>query len=156
VPTTTYIALATITLTQNDAAIAFASIPNTYRDLVLVGRYQLSAGGVLVHQFNGSSQSLSRQRLGGLASLGVYADTNSDDNIGEWNSGDDWNSIIINIMDYSVTDKHKTGLMRNDGVARTWMYAFRWASTSAVTSYTLSTNQNFISGSTFTLYGIVS
>lgn len=153
-PTSTYTALATITLTSNDAEIAFASIPNTYRDLVLVGYYQLTGGGVLVHKFNGSNQSLDRLRAGALASLNVYADYGSDDNIGEWNSGDSWNSIIINIFDYAQTNKHKTGLMRNDGVTRNWMYSFRWASTNAVTSYSLATNQNFISGSMFTLYGI--
>jgi hypothetical protein len=155
-PTPTYIALATITLTQNDSTIQFASIPNTYRDLVLVGRYQLSNAGVLTHAFNGNSQGIDRLRAGALATLNVYTDYGSDDNIGEWNNGDDWASVIINLMDYSATDKHKTGLMRNDGVVRNWMYVFRWNSTSAITSYALSTNQSFISGSRFTLYGIVS
>ena len=154
--TPTYIALATISLTSSTSNITFGSIPNTYRDLVLVGYYQLDGSGVLVHRFNGSNANLDRLRAGALASLNVYADYGSDDNIGEWNSGDSWNSVIINIFDYPTTDKHKTGLMRNDGVLRTWMYSFRWADTAAVTSYSIATNKAFISGTRFTLYGIAS
>lgn len=156
-PTSTYIALATITLSSNDTEIAFASIPNTYRDLVIVGNYQLSNGGVLVQRINGSSANLARQRTGGLASpAGPYSDYNADDNLGEWNSGDGWNSIIINLMDYSTTDRQKTFLMRNNGLSRIWMYMLYWSGTAAVTSYAIGTNQNFLPGTTFSMYGIVS
>jgi hypothetical protein len=61
-------------------------------------------------------------------------------------------------MDYSATDKHKTGLHRygipSDSVLTT---ATRWASTSAVTSLLVFPRTgSFNIGSTFNLYGIVS
>ena len=67
------------------------------------------------------------------------------------------NITIFNLMDYSVTDKHKTAIYRNSatfgyGVS---MYAARWANTSAVTSLKILANAGLIaSGSTFALYGI--
>ena len=155
-PTPTYIALATITLSSTDTEIQFASIPNTYRDLVIVGNYQLSNAGVLTQKVNGVSGSVARQRAGGLVSLGPYTDYGADDNLGEWNSGDGWNSIIIHLMDYAVTGRQKTFLMRNSGLARVWMYMLNWTGTAAVTSYAIVTNQNFAVGTTFSMYGIVS
>jgi hypothetical protein len=155
-PTSTYIALATVTLTGNDSDIVFASIPGTYRDLVLVGSYSLSAGGVLVHRFNGSSSSLSRIRMSGGASPATFCDFGSDDNIGEYATSDGRATIIINIIDYSATNKHKAVLCRSAAIDRNMAYASRWESTAAITSYTLATNQAFTSGSTFTLYGIAS
>jgi len=64
----------------------------------------------------------------------------------------------IQIMDYSATDKHKSGLIRFTSTPDqpvTVAQAFRWASTSAITTITLA-DATFTSGSTFALYGIVS
>jgi hypothetical protein len=66
---------------------------------------------------------------------------------------------IIQIMDYSATDKHKTVLTRY-GAAGTevQMTASRYASTSAITSVTVFDilGQTYQTGSTFSLYGIAS
>ncbi len=69
------------------------------------------------------------------------------------------NYSIINIMDYSATDKHKTILQRaGSPVNVEWAVAGRVAITSAVTSITLWSPDNgsdvWISGTTFALYGI--
>lgn len=67
------------------------------------------------------------------------------------------NAIIVNFMDYSATDKHKTVLVRaNANGAGVEASANRWASTNAITSIKVFYGYNFSIGSTFALYGIVS
>jgi hypothetical protein len=64
---------------------------------------------------------------------------------------------ILQFMDYSATDKHKTVLARSDDVGRsqTWMFANRWANTSAVTTILVKPIANpFSTGARFDLYGI--
>jgi hypothetical protein len=65
---------------------------------------------------------------------------------------------LINFMDYSATDKHKTVLYRGNLTAgRVSAGAVRWPNTNAITSLVVSVaTGNFNSGSTFALYGIVS
>jgi len=62
----------------------------------------------------------------------------------------------INFMDYSATDKHKTMLTRHNlDTSGTNAFAHRWASTSAITSITFTAaTANFVSGSSFALYGV--
>jgi hypothetical protein len=67
---------------------------------------------------------------------------------------------IINIMDYSATDKHKTVLIRaNRAGGAVDMIAARYPSTAAVTTILLRPNNTDFTwsiGSSFALYGIVS
>jgi len=65
-------------------------------------------------------------------------------------------SVVASFMDYSATDKHKTVLSRG-GQANAFVmaYATRWANTNAVTTLQVGMNgTNYLSGSTFSLYGI--
>jgi hypothetical protein len=64
---------------------------------------------------------------------------------------------ILQVMDYSATDKHKTSLVRSgESVDGTEAWVSRWPSTSAINSILLYTGSNsFTAGSTFALYGIV-
>lgn len=159
-PTNTYTALATVTLGGSDADIIFSSIPATYRDLVIVIRAKntVDAQGIRC-QFNsdtgnnysyvvmygtGSSAASGASSSQGYADFGVNRTTDT--------------STIVQIMDYSATDKHKTMLVRSDNASEiTLAYANRWASTSAITSIKLYASVNsFTSGSTFSLYGIAS
>jgi hypothetical protein len=66
------------------------------------------------------------------------------------------NSAIIQIMDYSATDKHTTVLVRNGTASRgVEMVTGRYASTSAITTVLLfPSTGSFDIGSTFSLYGI--
>jgi len=69
--------------------------------------------------------------------------------------------FTVNIMDYSATDKHKTVLTRASTAASSvWAIAGRVATTSAITSVAFigpdDASDQFLSGSTFALYGIVS
>jgi hypothetical protein len=61
------------------------------------------------------------------------------------------------LMDYSATDKHKTILTRYGSAGEiTLAQAARYASTSAVSSIQVSIDaEQFASGSTFSLYGVI-
>ena len=69
-------------------------------------------------------------------------------------------NVIMQILDYSATDKHKSVLVRSGGAgtydaAEAW--AERWASTSAVTQIDIKTfTDAFAAGSSFYLFQIVS
>lgn len=167
-PTNTYLPIATITLTSSDSSITFSNIPQNYRDLVLVGNY-IPSGSYTQPSFrlngdsgnnyyfvlmSGKSWSPEVYSANGTASAGLIHFT-----------GDTSASIgnfILQVFDYSATDKHKPALCRTNpqGPAETStnMAATKWANTSAVTSLTVfagpTYTQPFASGSTFSLYGI--
>jgi hypothetical protein len=72
------------------------------------------------------------------------------------NIGSNNNVFEFQILDYSASDKHKMALYKigapQTGVAQ---YAGRWATTSAVTTLTVtSAFSTWRSGSTFALYGV--
>jgi hypothetical protein len=65
-------------------------------------------------------------------------------------------TIIVSIMDYSATDKHKTFLSRSNDPETVQSFAGRWGSTAAVNAIKVlnQVTHNFNSGTTFSLYGI--
>lgn len=166
-PTPTYTPLATITLTGSDGSITFGSIPNTFRDLVIVCNFQ-----------NSSTASATRLRLNGDTGAnynGVWAAATDS---GTGGSGSEsgqtsartfgaiigpantfTNLGVIQIMDYSASDKHKVILSRY-GSASTdnQITASRYASNTAISSVTIFDilGQTYQTGSTFSLYAIAS
>lgn len=154
------VALATTTLGSTAASVTFGSIPATYRDLrlVIVAKNSTNSQGIRA-QFNddtaanysyivvygtGSSAASGTGSSLGYADLGVNRTTDQ--------------STLVDIIDYSATDKHKTLLIRSDNSSElTLTYADRWASNSAITKIKVYPSDNsFAAGSTFALYGIVS
>ena len=163
-PTPTYTPLANLTLSSSASSVTFSSIPTTgYRDLVVVidGVYLTDgfAQNFVVRLNNDSSSTYSAVRMDGNGSTtGSGADSATFFYIGGANNNQKF-TMIVQLMDYSATDKHKTVLARQDTPARgTGATAGRWPSTSAVTSiqfFTLdSVNIKYASGTSFALYGI--
>ena len=162
-PTKTYKALANVTLSSATANVTFSSIPATYRDLVLIissNNSSASARDIRI-QFNiDTGSNYSRVVMlgdGSSATSGSSASLTSTFNFGANKSTEPPAVVIINIMDYSATDKHKTILNRGNVAGELVLAdAHRWADTSAITSMKLfvNLNPNFTSGSTFSLYGI--
>jgi hypothetical protein len=164
-PTPTYVSLATITLGSTDSEIIFSSIPATYRDLVLVISAKMSVGKTIGARFNGDTgTNYSIVNMGGNGSTtGADAFTSSAlqffgarANV----STTIFDASILQVMDYSATDKHKTALSRgsqpNSVVDAS---AGRWANTAAINQISLFAfggGSNFTVGSTFSLYGIAS
>jgi len=160
-PTSTYTPLQTITLGSAASSVTFASIPQTYRDLVLVSTALGSAtleGRVRLNADSGSNYYSVRMSGNGSsdtsASLGSQT-SGSVSTIATATTGGAL-QIQLQVMDYSATDKHKTMLARSDQSAvATEAVALRWASTAAVTTVQILTSTgNFAVESTFSLYGI--
>lgn len=156
-PTPTYDLIASSVLSSNSLSVTFSNIPQTYRDLVLVidGTANSSefigiyCNGVIttnndpaVHMIgNGSSATSSTS-----TAYAFYASTSKF-------------NVIIQIIDYSTTNKHKTILTRSNAPSdRVVATASRVAQTAAISTIKINDSYwsglNFLSGTTFHLYGI--
>jgi hypothetical protein len=164
-PTSTYTPLATITLTGTDSEIVFASIPSSYRDLILViGNMTSSAANTLYCRVNGDTGS-NYSYVFALGS-GSVTDSNQSTSTGAGLLLGGLYGIpsatptttVTQFMDYSTTDKHKVSVSRyNSSSNETSMSAARWASTAAINSLTIrvAPSGSFQSGSTFSLFGVI-
>lgn len=157
-----YVPLVTNTLTATAASVSFSGIPSTYRDLILVANIASTTDYVNVRfQFNADTgANYSNIWMYGTGSSAVSS-SNATSGIQVAydmvrTTANPRNNVILNIMDYRLTNKHKVALMRQDGPAdATVEVAGRWASTAAITSIVAVLNSgSFAIGSTFTLYGI--
>jgi hypothetical protein len=165
-PTPTYIALANITLGTATSVLTFSSIPSSFRDLILVMNHKVNTAATTDDWFmrfnsdTGANYSYLRMygnganAFAGTGSSRTYIDNFLDPTASFVNN-------VFQIMDYSATDKHKTVLGR-ENLASEQVIAktYRWASTSAITSISLTGADGgtdlFSVGSTFALYGIAS
>ena len=157
-PTPTYTALANVTIGSNTTSITFSSIPQTYRDLILVCQVQsASSQGADYLYFNSDTTqaNYSWLRVQWDGSSPSQA-TGSDASVGDISASSP-NTVIMNIFDYSATDKHKTFLTRSNNAGNgTTALANRWANTAAVTSVqVIGESQNIRTGSTISLYGVI-
>ena len=158
--TPTYTALANITLGSSASSVTFSSIPATYRDLVLEIVIQPSGTALdnVFLRFNSDSGS----NYSYVEAFGTGSGTGSPSGtlayffLGYHGGGTSSTQIGTTVLDYSATDKHKTGLTRNDKSDQgTSMIASRWANTAAITSVLVdSVAATFPTGSTFNLFGI--
>jgi hypothetical protein len=161
-----YIPLATVTLGSSASSVTFSSIPATYRDLVLVATANSTNSGFtdVAFRFNGDTgTNYSRVGMyGGVNPVSSFTNLEGRGFLSFINGTtvgtNSFTPSVSTFMDYSATDKHKTGLHRH-GMAtdNVLAAATRWASTAAVTSlFIFPTSGNFNTGSTFNLYGIAS
>ena len=159
--TPTYIPLATITLGSTDASVVFGSIPATYRDLVLVAAMTSNIGTDIDFRFNGNTSSVYSNVIMSGNGSGTFSPSGTETYLRPTYYGGSGttagNNVIMQIMDYSATDKHKSILSRtsnaNYGVDAT---SGRFAVTDAITSIEIFNISGRIwqIGSTFSLYGI--
>lgn len=156
-----YVPLANITLGSSAASVTFSSISQAYRDLVFVVNATASSGTPnLAFQFNGDTASnYTVVTMEGTGSVTSSASGSLAFGVTGVNSPDLSTTIgssIIQVMDYTATDKHKTSLGRGNNTANgVTAAATRWANTAAITSVLLKPNSStFAAGSTFALYGV--
>jgi hypothetical protein len=165
-PTPTYTPLATVTLGTAASSVTFSSIPATYRDLILVVSAPTTTTPSLQFvRFNGDTgfnyntvvaegfpTSTGSQAYSSRTNFNLNRTTESSTTIPSIYS--------IQLMDYSATDKHKTGLIRTadfgSGKEGATMWAGRWADTSAISSIVFAVTTSFDANSTFSLYGVIS
>ena len=163
-PTNTYVALDTQTLTSTAATVIFSSIPQGYTDLVLISRPLVTSSAYdLVVRFNGDTASnYSNTILSGTGSSAISAKLSNQtimylDYYGVIDTTQ--TNRIINIMNYSNSTTYKTVLSRaNNAGSGTDAIVGLWRNTAAITSLVLiaQTGGTFAAGSTFSLYGIAS
>jgi hypothetical protein len=158
----TYFPIATTTLASAAATVTFSSFSG-YTDLILVTDNMQSGGtqGNLFIQFNSDSGSnYSRTWLSGDGSTAYSGRESSQTKIGLTayaypQTTTPW-AGLIQIQNYSNSTTYKNVLIRgNNSKVGVDAIVGLWRSTSAITSLVLSrSNDNFASGSTFTIYGI--
>lgn len=154
----TYDLISTVTLAASTPSVVISGIPQGYRDLVLVSTNSMTATDSLFVRFNNNTTGYTAVRIfqsGGNNGTPV-SDTYAPAEIGYNTTA---NMGIVNIMDYSVTNKHKTYFTRwgnANGTKYVQFYAACWANTEAIHTINLSPSIHQIAaGSTFALYGIV-
>jgi len=166
----TYTPIATQTLSSAAASVTFSGIPQTYTDLVLVcnARSARTADNfnTITVQVNGLTTSIySYTTLSGDGSAVQSTRESNQTSISPVRlstSASSFTSLdasIIHFMNYSNTTTNKTVLGRGSSMGEFYEVittANLIRTTNAITSITLSTALagDFVSGSSFTLYGI--
>lgn len=159
--TTTYTLLASNVLGTSSSSVTFSSISSSYRDLVLVvdvlavsstARANLRINSdsgtnyALVGLYSGSA-SFSPPGAGGFTNIQPNSEASTTNKA----------SYTAQLLDYSVTDKHKMLLIRTSSSTDASFTTWRWTNTAVINSIEIfATSSNFAVGSSFYLYGIVS
>jgi hypothetical protein len=176
--TPAYESIATFTATGGESTFTFSSIPQTYKHLQIRGLAKSSppgsgfqgTGGIFL-RYNGiSTTSYSRTNLqSDSSSVSFNHDTQSagyiyNAIIGSYDSPLPWAASIIDIMDYSSTNKNKTtksftGVNNNANNTNYKMSlgSFIFTNTAAITEILINVAVNggtSAAGTTFALYGI--
>jgi hypothetical protein len=160
-------ALASITLQEASASVSFSGIPQNYRDLIVVFNPINTTNDItLSMRINGDTGSnynyvVARGRAPSVAESSALASQVSMF-IAGWTYGQGTINalpILIQLLDYSATDKQKTILdryqtTRDNGNSEVGMVAGRWVSTSPINSISLFPNSSTLkAGTTASLYG---
>lgn len=155
-----YKAISSQTLASAASSVLLSSIPQTFKDLVLVCSIKATAGTPATYlRLNSSLSTYSGVYMFGDGSS-VSGSTQPNSSRLYLSTSTDYanfSSFQVQIMDYSLTDKRKNVLSRwGSGTnVNVGAYAGHWESTSAVTSLLIYPDSfNFEIGSTFSLYGI--
>ena len=161
----TYEPIATTTLGSAQTGVTFSSISGSYTDLVLIANVKVtgSPGRVTTIQFNSDTGSnYSFTYLGGNGTTASSGRASNDDRIRiQGITGIDANNfypVIMSIQNYSNTTTYKTCLIRTNEASALQAEVGLWRSTSAINAIRIvaygNTEENWATGSTFTLYGI--
>jgi len=150
-----YVALATTTLASSASSVTFSSIDQSYGDLVLVvsGTNTVGLTSILLRFNSDTGSNYSRVFMEGDGS-GPDSVSSTDSSLKAALISNSEGVSIMQILDYSATDKHKS-LLARAATDRPRAVAGRYASTSAITTMeVLSESDDFDTGTTFSLYGI--
>lgn len=169
--TPTYQPIANITLGSTTASVTFSGITQQYRDLVLVCSIRSTRADsvdYLSERLNGDTNPTYSHVAGwGDQNNSVQTGTGAGEYLygpnvaGSTTTAGTFTSVTYQFMDYSVTDKHKTILIRQGGLllagGQTEMDAARWANNAPISSILINlpyVGGSFAAGSTFALYGV--
>lgn len=159
----TNVPIASVTLSSAESSITFADIPQTYTDLVLISNIKGDTGNVgLNYQFNSDTASNYSTTIlagnGTSISSDRYSSQTSAFFTSNYGAGtNDWVTVTSNIQNYSNSTTCKTILSRwSKATGQSTAAVALWRKTpEAISNIKISSiGVNFISGSTFSLYGI--
>lgn len=160
-PTVTYTPITSQTLGTATATVNFTSIPQIYRDLVLVVNASPTTG-TLGLRFRVNNDNTAKYFTEYMLGNGTSASGNGFSAATEMidlNTGLSGSyQQITNFLDYSVVDKTKVILSRVDAPSTATSFSVhRWAETvTAISTINVYTSTNtFAVGSTFSLYGVI-
>lgn len=157
---TTFVPLATTTLTSNTASVTFSGISGAYTDLYLMSNNWGAGLDACCIQFNGDTSAnyvwviIYGTGSGGINDLNDLAATNIYLGI----SAGTASLSQFNIQDYSNTTTFKPVTGSGDAASGQIRSGYGiWRNTSAITSIRIFENAggNFYAGSSFSLYGIL-
>jgi hypothetical protein len=156
----TYTLIDSEVLASSATSVTFDSLDTLaadYRDLIIVveGLGTVSSQPLEI-RFNGTSTNYNYVRMLGNGSSASSLSASSVDSIFFAQIKDTARGFgIVQIFDFSQTDKHKSVLTRSNlAVLNVQAHAGRWADTSAITSVTILSSSLIAATSTFYLYGI--
>lgn len=168
----TYTPIATTTVGTSTATVTITSIPSTYTDLVLVSNWRATPGsGNISLSMRFNSDSATNYSFTNLLGNGTAQQTNKSNNASliilnyATPATSTYGLFVTQIPNYANMTTFKTCLTRDSmnrgganpagGVGGT---VGLWRSTSAISSITMLTDDlgtGIMSGSSFTLYGIL-
>jgi len=153
----TYELLDSTTLASAASSVTFTSIDQSYGDLVVVVNCETSANESFHWEVNNDADYNTNYftvwMRGGNNNV---ASSTSSNLLGFL--GSSMSNAILQFMDYSATDKHKSVLLRSN-TTDNYVYALagRYADNAAITTIKVlnkAGSTTFSAGSTFSLYGI--
>jgi hypothetical protein len=149
-------------LSSSASTVTFSSIPGTYRDLRLVIQ-GIGSTSNMQPRMTINNDTAANYNYVSMQGDGASATSSSASGTtfipftfnSRVQTTYDWQSVV-EVLDYSATDKHKTGILRPGNSANgVEAIGSRWASTSAVTSIQIYFfSGTWAAGSTFALYGV--
>lgn len=160
-PSPTYTLISETVLGSAQASVTFSSIPGTYKDLVLEFVPSFSTSDYSRFRVNSDTgNNYSSTIVYGTGSAAAsYRETNGNTGLlGYNNYGVGFNtSVFVQFMSYANTNVNKSMMSRVSASAGDVIAgATLWRNTAAITSIELRSNsQNYASGSTFRLWGVL-
>lgn len=158
----TYTPIATTTLGTDTTTVTFNSISG-YTDLKLIVVTKNNNGpniNTFIRFNSDTGSNYSDTYLDGTGSSAVSGrDTNSTYTRLGYSNDTNPSVFVVDIMNYANSTTYKSYLSRgNDASSSVWAIVGLWRNTAAITSITLynELSAKFVSGATFTLYGILS
>ena len=169
---TSYESIQTTTLSASQQTISFTSIPSTYKHLQIrmiarSDRASNPASNVLLTFNSDTAANYSYHELDGDGASAYGGGSAGTSNVpmqrisGNTAGSNVFGALVVDILDYQNANKYKTlrylGGYDNNGSGEIYLGSGNWRSTSAVSRIDLQTingTYNFVSGSSFALYGI--
>jgi hypothetical protein len=168
--TPTYDVIATTTLTSAATSITFSSLDQSYRDIIISARTRRTstAAGETVYYFNNdTANNYSWLTMRGGAGTSIICTVQSAigtirPSTGVGDPTADFYETILQVFDYSQTNKHKSGILQsgNSTASATTnsiqSHAFRYATNTAITTINIGRvdGGSLDLGTTVTIYGI--